>query len=85
MPMLMPTPEELAHLPKHKRERIRRAVMAILLDVDDIGARAVKYAESDYAFGERVRAHARELEKFAEKAPAHEIRLRRMIALESTR
>ena len=85
MPMLMPTPDELARLSKAKRERIRRAVMAILLDVDDAAAVGVRQALSDEAFGERVRAQARELEKYAEKSPPHEIRIRRAIALESTR
>ena len=85
MPQLIPTAKELAQLPAHKRERILRAVMAILLEVDEISAKAVRDAQSHAAFGERVRARARELEKYAEKSPPWEIRLRRAIALESTR
>lgn len=62
MPQLMPTHEELANLPAHKRERIRRAIVRILNDVDDLAGREIERLTDAREFGEQVRDAARVLE-----------------------
>jgi hypothetical protein len=77
MPILMPTAEEMQRLPRAKRERIRRAVLAIMLEVDEVGASQVRRLQQELTWGENVRAEARQLQAGLTPEPAAVIRQRR--------
>lgn len=85
MPMLVPTPDELKQIPKHKRERIRRAVLAILTEADEIAAKAVRDIQSDITWGETIRAYARQLEADTQPDPPQITAHRRQLLLEATK
>jgi hypothetical protein len=61
MPILMPTADEMRRLPRAKRERIRRAVLAIMSEVDDVAAVQVQRLQQQFTWAESVRAEARQL------------------------
>lgn len=85
MPVLMPTLEEAQNIPSHKRERIIRAILRILAEVDDVADETTAEAYSAHAFGQRVREMAHQLEKYQAKEPNYVIAERRRIALEATK
>lgn len=77
MPVLMPTPEEMQRIPHHKKVRMRRAILNILCATDEVVLRHASMAHSAIALGERIRAHARELEATITWDPPHVIQARR--------
>ena len=85
MPVLMPTPKELQSMTVSQRERARRALWRIIAETDRQVERDMRRANDARAFGEYIRATARELEKYQPHDPPHVIALRRHIALEATK
>lgn len=63
MPALMPTPEELQRIPRHKRERIQRAIVSILTGVGDLADEHAQRVEQRRKFGDLVLRDARILEQ----------------------
>lgn len=80
MPMMMPALEDLAKIPRHKREKIRRAVIRILTEVD-----AVALRESQMTYRDLVMGEARALEATTPHDPPHVTAARRQALLEAIR
>jgi len=85
MPILLPTPEELASLTPMQREKARRAIWRIVREADTVAARELRRAKTLADFGERVREHARALEVYMHRDDAHIIDQRRKALLEAVR
>lgn len=85
MPVLMPTRDELARIPRRKRLAIRRAIVEILTATDDVAICHVSAVESSRAFGESVRERARALESVTVWDPPHVIAQRRRELLAGVR
>ena len=78
MPVLMPTPAELRRIPRHKRERIQRAIVGILADVDDLADSEAQRTEDRRRFGDLVLRDARVLEQTEPRDSPTEIQQRRI-------
>jgi len=78
MPVLMPTPQELRHIPRHKRERIQRAIVGILADVDGLADNEAQRTEERRRFGDLVLRDARILEQAEPRDSPTEIQQRRI-------
>ncbi len=83
MPVLMPTHEELNAIPAHKRERIRRAILRIMADVDGIAESALEARRAGLRDGEAIRELARLLEVNEPHDAADVIAARRRVLLEA--
>lgn len=66
-----------------QRDKARRALWRIIAETDRQVAVDLERAQDAHAFGEFVRATARELEKYTRHDPPHVIAQRRQIALEA--
>ena len=78
MPALMPTPEELQRIPRHKRERIQRAIVSILTGVGDLADEHAQRVEQRRKFGDLVLRDARILEQSEPRDSPTEIQQRRI-------
>lgn len=78
MPALMPTPEELQRIPRHKRERIQRAIVSILTGVGDLADEHAQRAEQRRKFGDLVLRDARILEQSEPRDSPTDIAQRRI-------
>ena len=78
MPVLMPTPAELRRIPRHKRERIQRAIVGILTDVGDLADSETQRTEERRRFGDLVLRDARILEQTEPRDSPTEIQQRRI-------
>lgn len=83
MPVLMPTHEELQALPAAKRDRIRRAILRIMAEVDGIAEDALAARRSSLRDGEAIRELARLLEVNEPHDTAEVIAARRRVLLEA--
>lgn len=79
MPVLMPTPEEMKRLTPGQRDRIRRAVWAILAETDRVAAREAARARETTEWAEQVRDHARALLAYMPKEDPATILARRAV------
>jgi hypothetical protein len=79
MPIILPTPDELSRLRPAQREKIRRAVWAILTESDRVAAREAAKAHELHAYGEHVREHARALEEHIPRDDSATILARRAV------
>lgn len=90
MPFLMPTADDLARMSPAQKQRARRAIARIALELDQAAADLVdiKQAQREadrQAFGERIRAHARTLQAQRPPDPPHLTAARRRTLLDATR
>lgn len=90
MPFLMPTADELARMSPAQKERARRAIARIALELDEaardlVDVRHAQRAAEQQAFGERIRAHARTLQAQRPPDPPHVTAARRRTLLNATR
>ena len=90
MPALMPTPDELARLTPAQKNKIRRFIAQVALELDQAAADLVDTAAAqrqlrEQQWGENIRAHARSLEAMRPPEPAHVTEARRQTLLDATR
>ena len=90
MPFLMPTADDLARMSPAQKQRARRAIARIALELDQAAADLVDIKQAQraadrQAFGERIRAHARTLQAQRPPDPPHLIAARRRTLLDATR
>lgn len=83
MPVLMPTSQELQSLPPAKRERIRRAILRIMADVDGVAEEALQTRRRRLHDGDAIRELARLLEVNEPRDSAATIQARRLALLEA--
>jgi phage regulator Rha-like protein len=83
MPVLMPTPHELAHLSHHQRDRIRRAIWRIIAETDQAAARVMTDVQTATEYGERIRRHALMLEATTQRDDLDVILERRRVLLQA--
>lgn len=85
MPQILPTADELGRLTRSQRQRIRRAVASIALELDRVAAEQLRREERQrdiVAWGEAVREQARHLEATREREPDHITKQRQAALLE---
>ena len=90
MPALIPTPDDLARMTPAQKAKVRRAVARIALELDQAAAdicdaAAAQRSRDLAAWGERIRAHARDLHALRTPEPPHVIEARRRTLLDATR
>jgi peptidoglycan hydrolase CwlO-like protein len=90
MPALIPTPDDLARLTPSQKAKVRRLIARLALELDEAAAdvtdlAAAKRAQEQRAQGERIRAHARELQAQLPPDPPHVTAARRQALLDATR
>ncbi len=83
MPMLMPTPDELARLTPRQQDKARRAMWRIITETDEQVNRTAKRITEAVAFGQAVRDHARALERYMPREPAYVTAERRRLLMEA--
>jgi hypothetical protein len=84
MPMLLPTPEEMARLTPRQKDKARRAIWKIITETDQHIERTARRVSDAAAFGEAVREHARALERYMPREPAWITSERQRLLLEAT-
>jgi hypothetical protein len=90
MPALIPTPDDLARMTPAQKAKIRRFIAQVALELDAAAADLVDTARAerqlrDQQQGERIRAHARNLQATRPPEPPHLIEARRRTLLDATR
>ena len=90
MPFLMPTADDLARMSPAQKQRARRAIARIALELDQAAADLVDIKQAQraadrQAFGERIRARARTLQAQRPPDPPHLTAARRRTLLDATR
>ena len=90
MPALIPTPDDLARLTPAQKAKVRRLIARLALELDDAAAdvidlAAARRAHEVQAQGERIRAHARQLQAQRPPDPPHLVAARRQALLDATR
>jgi hypothetical protein len=90
MPALIPTPDELARMTPAQKNKIRRFIAQVALELDAAAADLVDTAAAQRQLreqqqGERIRAHARNLQATRPPEPPHLIEARRRTLLDATR
>lgn len=83
MPILMPTPHELAHLSSRQRDRIRKAIWRIITETDETAVRVITDSEAAHQYGDRIRRHALMLEATMKRDDDDVILERRRVLLEA--
>ena len=78
MPILMPTADELQRIPRHKRERIQRAIVNILTGVGDLADEHAQQIHQRRQFGDLVIRDARILEQSEPRDSPTDIAQRRI-------
>jgi hypothetical protein len=90
MPAIIPTPDDLARMTPAQKNKIRRFIAQVALELDQAAADLVDTAAAerqlrDQQWGETVRAHARNLQATRPPEPPHLIEARRRTLLDATR
>lgn len=85
MPRLMPTPDEIARLRPEQRVKIRRFIAQVVGEIDGVIERENQRRLRLIAFGERIRAHAQQLESERTPEPEHVTAARRQALLDAIR
>ena len=78
MPIIMPTADELQRIPRHKRERIQRAIVNILTGVGDLADEQAQQIQQRRQFGDLVIRDARILEQSEPRDSPTDIAQRRI-------
>ena len=90
MPRLIPDQDDLARLTPAQKSKIRRYIARVALELDAAAAdlvdlRAAERQLREQQWGERIRAHARNLQATRPAEPPHVIEARRRTLLDATR
>jgi hypothetical protein len=90
MPAIIPTPDDLARMTPAQKNKIRRFIAQVALKLDQAATDLVDTAAAerqlrDQQQGERIRAHARNLQATRPPEPPHLIKARRRTLLDATR
>jgi hypothetical protein len=90
VPAIIPTPDDLARMTPAQKQKIRRFIAQVALELDQAAADLVDTAAAerqlrDQQQGERIRAHARNLQATRPPEPPHLIEARRRTLLDATR
>jgi len=90
MPAIIPTPDDLARMTPAQKQKIRRFIAQVALELDQAAADLVDTAAAERQLreqeqGERIRAHARNLQATRPPEPPHLIEARRRTLLDATR
>ena len=83
MPIIMPTADELQRIPRHKRERIQRAIVNILTGVGDLADEQAQQIQQRRQFGDLVIRDARILEQSEPRDSPTDIAQRRIALLQA--
>jgi hypothetical protein len=85
MPRLVPTSDEITRLRPEQRAKIRRFIAQVANDIDNVIERELKRKQRLIECGERIRAHAKQLEAQRSPDPDHITAARRQALIDATR